>query len=33
VMAAVESSCNPVGSIDGLYDCQGAASALAASGD
>ena len=31
-MAAVENSCNPVDSVDGLYDCQGAASALAASG-
>ena len=33
VMAAVENSCNPVDSVDGLYDCQGASSALAASGD
>lgn len=32
VMAAVENSCDPVDSVEGLYDCQGAASALAASG-
>jgi hypothetical protein len=32
VMAAVKNSCNPVDSVEGLYDCQGAASALAASG-
>ena len=32
VMTAVENSCNPVDSVEGLYDCQGAASALAASG-
>jgi len=31
-MAAVENSCNPVDSVEGLYDCRGAASALAASG-
>jgi 4-amino-4-deoxy-L-arabinose transferase-like glycosyltransferase len=30
VMAAVEATCTPVGSVSGLYDCQGAASALAA---
>ena len=31
VMAAVQSACNPVGSVDGLYDCQGEEAALAAS--
>src|SRR5215218_3971794 len=30
VMAAVEATCTPVDSVSGLYDCQGAASALAA---
>jgi 4-amino-4-deoxy-L-arabinose transferase-like glycosyltransferase len=29
-MAAVEATCTPVDSVGGLYDCQGAASALAA---
>ena len=32
VMAAVENTCNPVNSVSGLYDCQGAESALAAAG-
>ena len=31
VMAAVRQTCTPVGSVDGLYDCSGAAGALAAS--
>ena len=31
VMAAVQSACNPVDSVDGLYDCQGEEAALAAS--
>ena len=31
VMAAVENACNPVDSVDGLYDCQGEEAALAAS--
>ncbi len=30
VMAAVESTCTPVSSVDGLYDCQGQEAALAA---
>ena len=33
VMAAVEATCTPVDSVSGLFDCQGAASALAALGD
>ena len=32
VMAAVQNSCNPVDSVSGLYDCQGAETALAAAG-
>ena len=32
VMTAVQESCAAVSSVDGLYDCQGAASALAAAG-
>ena len=32
VMAAVQSACNPVDSVDGLYDCQGSATALASTG-
>jgi len=32
VMAAVRNSCNPVDSVSGLYDCQGAETALAAAG-
>jgi 4-amino-4-deoxy-L-arabinose transferase-like glycosyltransferase len=32
VMTAVEESCAAVSSVDGMYDCQGAASALAAAG-
>ena len=32
VMTAVRGSCTAVSSVDGLYDCQGAASALAAPG-
>jgi hypothetical protein len=31
VMAAVQNTCKPVNSVDGLYDCQGYADALAAS--
>ena len=31
VMAAVQATCNPVDSVDGLYDCQGEEAALAAS--
>ncbi len=30
VMAAVEATCTPVAGVDGLYDCSGAAAALAA---
>jgi hypothetical protein len=30
VMAAVRATCTPVGSVDGLYDCSGAAAALRA---
>jgi hypothetical protein len=30
VMAAVAETCTPVASVDGLYDCSGAAAALAA---
>jgi hypothetical protein len=29
-MAAVEETCSPVAGVDGLYDCSGAAAALAA---
>jgi hypothetical protein len=29
VMSAVEATCTPVASVDGLYDCNGAAAALA----
>ena len=32
VMTAVQESCTAVSSVDGLYDCQGAAAALAAAG-
>jgi hypothetical protein len=31
VMAAVQSACNPVDSVEGLYDCQGQEAALATS--
>jgi hypothetical protein len=30
VMAAVQATCTAVSGVDGLYDCSGAASALAA---
>jgi hypothetical protein len=30
VMAAVAATCEPVAGVDGLYDCSGAAAALAA---
>ena len=30
VMAAVAATCTPVSGVDGLYDCSGAAAALAA---
>ncbi len=33
VMAAVQNTCKPVNSVDGLYDCQGYEDALAASDD
>ena len=31
VMAAVQSACNPVDSVEGLYDCKGEEAALAKS--
>ena len=32
VLAAVEATCTPVAGVDGLYDCAGAAEALAVAG-